>query len=102
MLRADGVLSWGRVVVLLCFGYRAVVAAVRQGLGVLCSRLVRFVVQFFVSERIVHWVDAHGGWVSSQFGSVCSRASGRICWLCWRLFVALADVFVYSLQECGR
>jgi len=64
-LFSDGVINWGRIVVVLCFGYRVIIAALRRGLGVVFSQLVQFVVQFFVNENIVRWVAAHGGWVSS-------------------------------------
>jgi len=60
------VLSWGRVIVLLCFSYRLIVAAVNRGPhDVLLMRLVQFVVEFFVRHNIARWVTAHGGWVRS-------------------------------------
>jgi len=63
-LLSDGLVNWGRIVVLLCFGYRVVLAAVRRGLRAMLTQLVNFVVQFFVRENIAQWVASHGGWVS--------------------------------------
>jgi len=49
--------------VLLCFGYRVLIAAVNQGLHIILARIVQFVVQFVIKEQIARWVAAQGGWV---------------------------------------
>ena len=77
-LFVDGVINWGRIIVLLCFGYRVVMASVRRGLRVVFTQLVQFVVRFFVNENIVHWLAAHGGWVSTAHAAAgASRFFGE-------------------------
>lgn len=59
----DGNVSWGRIVTLLCFGYRMAVTVIRQGIRGFFSQIVGFVVRFVMTERIAKWVADQGGWV---------------------------------------
>jgi len=70
-LFSDRLINWGRIIVLLCFGYRVILAAVKQGLRLhlTIAQLVQFVVQFVIREHIARWVAAQGGWVSFPFYS---------------------------------
>ena len=81
-LFSDGLINWGRIIVLLCFGYRVIVAAVKQGLRLhlIFAQLIQFVVEFFIKEKLARWVAAQGGWVSFLlpsylFGSIISTAA---------------------------
>lgn len=58
----DGTVSWGRIVTLLCFGYRIAVTVIQRGIRGFFSRIVGFVVKFIVSEKIAKWIADQGGW----------------------------------------
>lgn len=60
----DGTVSWGRIVTLLCFGYRIAVTVIQRGIRGFFSRIVSFVVKFIVSEKIAKWIADQGGWVT--------------------------------------
>ena len=76
---------------LLCFGYRVIAAAMKQGLRLLFTQLVQFVVQFFISEKIACWVAAQGGWVSQFLVSV------RLCFQCSLNMSLLLELTSYRI-----
>ena len=59
----DGNVNWGRIVTLLCFGYRMAVTVIQRGIRGFFSQIVGFVVRFVISERIARWIADQGGWV---------------------------------------
>ena len=66
-LFAEGI-NWGRIVTLLCFGYRMAIEVLKNQVGKFGEFLARigaFVLQFLVTERISRWIADHGGWVST-------------------------------------
>lgn len=65
----DGNINWGRIVTLLCFGYRMAVTVIQRGIRGFFTEIVGFVVRFVLSERIARWIADQGGWVS---GSHCN------------------------------
>ena len=69
----DGVISWGRVVTLLCFGYRMAMVVIRRGLVSFFSNVVRFIVRFVLIEKIAKWIADQGGWV------IISASSSTLC-----------------------
>jgi hypothetical protein len=64
-LFSDGNINWGRIIVLLCFGYRVVVQVVRRGLTTLLTKFFRFVIEFIIHENIASWIAAQGGWMAA-------------------------------------
>lgn len=60
----DGVINWGRIVTLLCFGYRMAMTVIRAGLSSFFSSVVRYIVRFILVERIAKWIANQGGWRS--------------------------------------
>ena len=69
----DGNINWGRIVTLLCFGYRMAVTVIKRGIRGFFTEIVGFVVRFVLSERIARWIADQGGWVSE---SVCYITQG--------------------------
>lgn len=61
-LFSDGTVSWGRIIILLCFGYRVVVTVLQRGLRDLFGRIIGYIVLFVIRERIARWIAAQGGW----------------------------------------
>ncbi|XP_078582785.1 bcl-2 homologous antagonist/killer-like [Branchiostoma floridae x Branchiostoma japonicum] len=57
----DGI-NWGRIVALLCFGYRMAVDVLERGIPDFVRQIIKYVVKFIVSERIARWIAEHGGW----------------------------------------
>jgi len=62
----DGNINWGRIVTLLCFGYRMAVTVIQRGIRGFFAEIVGFVVRFVLSERIARWIADQGGWVSGS------------------------------------
>lgn len=60
----DGNINWGRVVTLLCFGYRMAITVLQRGIRGFFSKIVGFIVKFICKERIAKWIADQGGWVS--------------------------------------
>ncbi|GFN77915.1 Bcl-2 homologous antagonist/killer-like, partial [Plakobranchus ocellatus] len=61
----SGSINWGRIVILLSFGYRMAIRALRtqaSNFSWLLSKIVSFVGRFVISERISKWIADHGGW----------------------------------------
>ena len=61
-------INWGRIVALLCFGYEVAFAIIKRnakGFGKFLRKLIRFVVDFIVNEKIAKWIAKNGGWVST-------------------------------------
>uniref|UniRef100_A0A914XNM3 Bcl-2 Bcl-2 homology region 1-3 domain-containing protein n=1 Tax=Plectus sambesii TaxID=2011161 RepID=A0A914XNM3_9BILA len=103
-LLADGSgLNWGRIVALLCFGYRMALALARHGWRNFVPDCVKLVVEFMLSEQIVRWIAQHGGWVAALAyrlplpeGTVGIVAGGFFYALtCGALLVAI----IYSLRN---
>jgi len=61
----DGKINWGRIITLLCFGYRLAVSVLQRGIRGLFSDIVSFVVRFVVTERIAQWIAEQGGWTAA-------------------------------------
>lgn len=59
----DGQINWGRIVTLLCFGYRLTVTVIQQGISGFFSKIVTFILDFLISNKITEWIARHGGWV---------------------------------------
>ncbi|ESO84988.1 hypothetical protein LOTGIDRAFT_57281, partial [Lottia gigantea] len=60
-------MNWGRIVMLLFFGYRMAMSVLRthfDQFSSFLSRITTYVVRFIISERIAQWIAEHGGWVS--------------------------------------
>ncbi|CAH1251252.1 BAK1 [Branchiostoma lanceolatum] len=57
----DGI-NWGRIAALLCFGYRMAVDVLERGIPDFVRQIIKYVVQFIISERIARWIAEHGGW----------------------------------------
>ncbi|XP_076466802.1 bcl-2 homologous antagonist/killer-like [Babylonia areolata] len=61
---ADGI-NWGRILTLLCFGYRITVRVLQDQLGKCADfmrRIAHILLRFLVSERISQWIAVNGGW----------------------------------------
>lgn len=63
----DGNINWGRVITLLCFGYRMAVNVIQRGIRGFFSNIVGFVVKFIITEKIAKWIAEQGGWVSQDY-----------------------------------
>lgn len=61
-LFSDGTVSWGRIIILLCFGYRVVMTVFQCGMRDLFKTIIEYIVQFVFRERIARWIAAQGGW----------------------------------------
>ena len=62
----EGGIHWGRIITLLCFGYRLAITYLRRGIGGFFTNIIGWVVKFVVSERIAQWIADQGGWVCSS------------------------------------
>jgi len=61
----EGGIHWGRIITLLCFGYRLAITYLRRGVVGFFTNIISWVVKFVVSERIAQWIADQGGWVRS-------------------------------------
>ncbi|XP_074661057.1 bcl-2 homologous antagonist/killer-like [Tubulanus polymorphus] len=61
----DGVINWGRVITLLCFGYRMARQVLISGMKTFFRKIVEFLVKFIVREKIAKWIAEQGGWVAA-------------------------------------
>jgi len=61
----DGRITWGRVLTLLCFGYRIALTLVERGIRGFFANVVGFIVRFVFAEKIARWIAEQGGWVRS-------------------------------------
>jgi len=59
----EGGIHWGRIITLLCFGYRLAITYLRRGVVGFFANIISWVVKFVVSERIAQWIADQGGWV---------------------------------------
>lgn len=59
----DGVIHWGRVITLLCFGYRMAVNVIQSGIRGFFAKIVGYVCKFIMTEKIAKWIADQGGWV---------------------------------------
>ncbi|KAK3782708.1 hypothetical protein RRG08_037708 [Elysia crispata] len=93
----SGSVSWGRIMILLSFGYRMAIRAMRtqfSNFSWLLSKIVSFVTRFVISERISKWIADHGGWAAAL--SFIPEASNNLFWLVSGLAtVSVLAVFVY-------
>ncbi|XP_067830369.1 apoptosis regulator BAX-like [Heptranchias perlo] len=58
---ADGVINWGRVVILFYFAYKLVVKAVCQKIPKLIQTIISWTMEY-IQENILRWIQEHGGW----------------------------------------
>ncbi|KAL8582511.1 hypothetical protein ACOMHN_065490 [Nucella lapillus] len=61
---AEGI-NWGRIVTLLCFGYRIAIQILSSQLGRFTGflkRIGQFLLKFLVAEKISKWIADNGGW----------------------------------------
>jgi Bcl-2 antagonist/killer family protein len=66
--------NWGRIVALLCFGYRMAVEVLRsqvEKFAEFMSRIIKFLLKFLITERISRWIADHGGWVGTIAVFIC-------------------------------
>ncbi|XP_064618173.1 bcl-2 homologous antagonist/killer-like isoform X2 [Liolophura sinensis] len=66
-LFADGI-NWGRIVTLLCFGYRIamdVLQSKTREFAKFMKKIISYVVRFIVTERIAKWIAEQGGWAAA-------------------------------------
>ncbi|RUS73147.1 hypothetical protein EGW08_019089 [Elysia chlorotica] len=93
----SGSVSWGRILILLSFGYRMAIKVVRtqaSNFSWLLSKIVGFVTRFVISERISKWIADHGGWAAAL--SFIPEASNNLFWLVSGLAtVSVLVVFAY-------
>lgn len=59
----DGVVNWGRIVTLFYFGYKLAIQVLTQ--VPLIKMIIEWVVKF-IKEKLVDWIYAQGGWVSTH------------------------------------
>jgi len=59
-------INWGRVIALLGFGYRMAVHVYQHGITGFLRRIICFVVDFMLRNRIAQWIAQQGGWVSRR------------------------------------
>jgi len=62
----EGGIHWGRIITLLCFGYRLAITYLRRGIYGFFTNIIGWVVKFVVSERIAQWIAEQGGWVGRE------------------------------------
>ncbi|KFR00810.1 Bcl-2 homologous antagonist/killer, partial [Opisthocomus hoazin] len=58
-------INWGRVIALLGFGYRMAVHVYQHGITGFLRRIICFVVDFMLRNRIAQWIAQQGGWVAA-------------------------------------
>ena len=80
-------INWGRILTLLCFGYRMAIQVLRDNLGKFSDflrRIGQFLLKFLITERISRWIADHGGWVSAhmnlsfQYYLCCANRGGLV------------------------
>jgi len=59
----SGEINWGRIVALLCFGYRLSLALAHDIYHNIVPNIAQLVVRFMIRERMLNWIYDHGGWV---------------------------------------
>ncbi|XP_053313806.1 bcl-2 homologous antagonist/killer [Spea bombifrons] len=58
-------INWGRIVTLLCFGYRMAVYVFRNGHSGFFRTIAQCVARYVVESRIARWIVREGGWVAA-------------------------------------
>lgn len=58
----DGNINWGRIITLLCFGYRIAITVLQRGIRGFFHKVVGFVCRFILVEKIAQWIAEQGGW----------------------------------------
>ncbi|ESO03638.1 hypothetical protein HELRODRAFT_79940 [Helobdella robusta] len=61
----DGTIHWGRVLTLLCFGYRLAVAVLSRGIRGFFIKIIEYLIKYITISKIAQWIANQGGWVSS-------------------------------------
>jgi Bcl-2 antagonist/killer family protein len=78
----DGTINWGRIITLLTFGYRMAMNVLSTGIRGFFSKIVKFVVDFIIKEKIAKWIAEQGGWVSKislqMFCGVTSSSARKV------------------------
>lgn len=87
----DGQINWGRIVTLLCFGYRLTATVIQRGISGFFSKIVTFILEFLISNKITKWIAQHGGW-----GAVLCLVPETMGWTNFGLVISLAAVSVIT------
>ena len=80
-----GRINWGRIITLLCFGYRMAVTVLQRGIHGFFSKIIGFVCKFILVENIAKWIAEQGGWVSVIFYMLCMHEHIE-AWTKWPTF----------------
>lgn len=92
LFRRDGNISWGRVITLLCFGYRMAISVLQRRIRGFFSNIVSFVARFILTESIAKWIADQGGW-----RAVLSYIPEQIGWSTVGLIVTMAALTVLTV-----
>lgn len=84
----DGI-NWGRIVTLLCFGYRIAIDTFQRGIGNFFQSILKFITRFIAQEKIAKWIAEQGGWIAAL-----RYIPESIGWPWVALFVGIAIVSI--------
>ncbi|XP_041354312.1 bcl-2 homologous antagonist/killer-like [Gigantopelta aegis] len=87
-------INWGRVLTLLCFGYRIAVSILKSGtakFAAFMKKIVGYFVTFIMKEKIAKWIADHGGW-GAALSFVPSMSTGKFIALLSLAFLSVAAV----------
>ncbi|CAL1548241.1 unnamed protein product [Lymnaea stagnalis] len=92
-------INWGRIMILLGFGYRIAITKLKTQItnfARFLASIVSFICRFVISERISKWIADHGGWRAAL--SYIPTVSSSMFWLVSGL-AALSVLAVVSMHR---
>lgn len=92
-------INWGRIMILLGFGYRIAITKLKSQISNFArflSRIVSFICRFVISEKISKWIADNGGWRAAL--SYIPTLSSTMFWLVSGL-AALSVLAVVSVHR---
>lgn len=75
-LFADSVVNWGRIAVLMQFGYRMAIECMQQGIPEFLRQIVSYLVRFIFTEKVINTVKSIASWIAEQGGWVAAVNQG--------------------------
>jgi len=58
-------INWGRIFILLSFGYRMAKKVLEGNLSQFLAKIVKTIFKFMVERKITQWIADNGGWVAA-------------------------------------
>ncbi|KAK6168720.1 hypothetical protein SNE40_019906 [Patella caerulea] len=91
-------MNWGRICMLLFFGYRMAISVLRTHFNQFSDflgRITQYVVRFIVRSKIAKWIADHGGW-RGALSFVPSSTVGQVIFVGGLACVSVLAVFYFN------